>query len=304
MKTLSTKEIITIRDWYNYSTHLLQLHNIKSEQTDSLLLLELVTGFERKQLLVHFDNVLKESQKKLLNHYLNIRLTNYPMAYIIKKVNFYGYDFIVNQNVLIPRPETEILVQKSLLLINFWLTIQKLTLSYIVVPKFIKTNFQLKGVDLGCGSGNIGISITKQIPNIRVDLVDNSSKSLKICRLNVVKNNCKNKVINKDFNELDFNDYRFIVANLPYLPLKFPINAEAKFEPSSALYAGKDGLDDYIKLFNLLKKHNRKVLLIIIEKFNIFDQELITLAKNAGYKVIFNEKFTLGLSTIYSYSSI
>jgi len=285
---------MTIRDWYNYSTHLLKSHNIESEQTDSLMLLELVTHWKREKLLVHFDDTLKQNQKKLLNHYLKIRLTHFPMAYITKSINFYGYNFIVNQDVLIPRPETEILVQKSILLITFWQNIQNLILTCLTTATFVDNKLKFRGADLGCGSGIIGISITKKIPNIKINLVDNSKKSLKICHLNVVKNNCNNKIINSDFSKLNFNHYHFIVANLPYLPLNFPINSEAKFEPKSALYAGKDGLDNYRKLFIILKNNNQKVLLIIIEKLKIFDSELINIAKNAGYKVIFNENFTIG----------
>ena len=147
---------------------------------------------------------------------------NYPLDYIINKKSFFGYDFYVDENVLIPRPETEELVQ--------WVIDDN-------------TNDRKKLIDLGAGSGCIGISISKTI-NLDVTLADISKEALRVCNLNKDILESKVKIIEYDMNTNFTNNEFFdiIISNPPYLDYskKDEIDENVNFEPHIALFAPKD----------------------------------------------------------------
>ncbi len=276
---------MTCSNWFKISTQRLKANNIKSAQLDSLIILEHVLKISRTKLLVHFDQTINDHQKKLLNHYLKLRLNYLPIAYITNSINFYGFNFYVNQNVLIPRPESEEIVTKANLLIFLFYSISFL----INNPK----NFNLTGVDIGSGSGNLGISLSLINSYCRVDLVEKSKKAAKVCQINVVKNNQKNQVFISDFSKINLSNYHFIIANLPYLPLKFKLDQATNHEPKMALFSGRDGLKDYRKLFKTIAKLSKKPLLIILEKLDFLDYQLIELARLNNYHAIIKTKFII-----------
>lgn len=276
---------MTRSDWFKISTQKLKANNIKSAQLDSLIILEHVLKISRTKLLVHFDQTINDHQKKLLNHYLKLRLNYLPIAYITNSINFYGFNFYVNQNVLIPRPESEEIVTKANLLIFLFYSI-----SFLINNS---KNFNLTGVDIGSGSGNLGISLSLINPYCRVDLIEKSKKAAQICQINVVKNNQKNQVFISDFSKINLSNYHFIIANLPYLPLKFKVGQATSHEPRTALFSGQDGLKDYRKLFKTIAKLSKKPLLIILEKLDFLDYQLIELARLNNYQTIIKTKFVI-----------
>ena len=161
------------------------------------------------------DMLLRESLKKILR--------NYPLDYIINKKSFFGYDFYVDENVLIPRPETEELVQ--------WVIDDN------------NNGDKKKLIDLGTGSGCIGISISKAI-NLDVTLADISKEALRVCNINkdILKSNVK--IIEYDLNTKFTNNEFFdiIISNPPYLDYysKDEIDENVNFEPHIALFAPED----------------------------------------------------------------
>jgi|TARA_B100001059_G_scaffold74495_1_gene72061 release factor glutamine methyltransferase len=163
----------------------------------------------------------QDSKKKILKSLDQIS-KNYPIDYIINKKNFYGYDYYVNEDVLIPRPETEELVQ--------W-----------VLEDNSNNNKSKKLIDLCSGSGCIGITISKENRNIDVTLSDVSEKALEICNKNKIKLNTCAKTVKLDLNSnfIFHNKFDIIVSNPPYLSTNEAneIGENVKFEPKIALFA-------------------------------------------------------------------
>ncbi|MDG2500562.1 MAG: peptide chain release factor N(5)-glutamine methyltransferase [Flavobacteriaceae bacterium] len=163
----------------------------------------------------------QDSKKKILKSLDEIS-KNYPIDYIINKKNFYGYDYYVNEDVLIPRPETEELVQ--------W-----------VLEDNSNNNKSKKLIDLCSGSGCIGITISKENRNIDVTLSDVSEKALEICNKNKIKLNTCVKTVKLDLNSnfIFQNKFDIIVSNPPYLSTNEAneIGENVKFEPKIALFA-------------------------------------------------------------------
>jgi len=160
-----------------------------------------------------YKNILVESLDKISK--------NYPIDYIINKKNFYGYDFYVNEDVLIPRPETEELVQ--------W-----------VLEDNANINKSIKLIDLCSGSGCVGITISKENKNMDVTLSDVSEKALEVCNKNKVQLNSEVKTIKLDLNSNFKSKYKYdvIVSNPPYLSPNEAnkIGENVKFEPEIALF--------------------------------------------------------------------
>lgn len=161
-----------------------------------------------------YKNILVESLDKISK--------NYPIDYIINKKNFYGYDFYVNEDVLIPRPETEELVQ--------W-----------VLEDNANINKSIKLIDLCSGSGCVGITISKENKNMDVIISDVSEKALEVCNKNKVQLNSDAKTIKLDLNSNFKSNYKYdiIVSNPPYLSPNEAneIGENVKFEPEIALFA-------------------------------------------------------------------
>ncbi len=171
-----------------------------------------------------------------------------PLQYVIGYVNFFGYKFKVNKNVLIPRFETEQLVETTL--------------------KYIENNFQkdVKILDIGCGSGVIGLTLKKKLPKAQVDLLDISKEAL-----DVAKENAKNLDLDVNFIHSDcfanvLDKYDIIISNPPYIGLEEEIDSIVKEnEPYIALYAGQEGLDIYKKILREIQNHVKEKYLIAFE---------------------------------------
>lgn len=174
-------------------------------------------------------------------HYLKRLASGEPVAYIIKKKEFYGLDFFVDERVLIPRPETEMLVEQ------------------VLRYSGAKPSKKLKILDLGTGSGNIAISLAKNLPDECIDLIDAvdlSEAACEVAKMNALQHGVDDRISIFQADLLDFADegehYDVIVANLPYIGVVTNNSASEnvkKFEPKSALFAGNDGLALYEKLF-------------------------------------------------------
>lgn len=193
-----------------------------------------------------------EVSKDIVEKYLNQldKLTmNKPIQYIMGTSNFYGNDYIVNENTLIPRFETEELVEK--------------TLQYI---KKIFPNKKLKIIDLGTGTGCIGITLKKYLPNSEVTLVDINSKTLKVTEKNAKKLNAEVTILKSDYFENVEGKFDIVISNPPYIKENEKIESLVKDnEPHQALYAGIDGLDSYRKILSTIKEHLNDHYLIALE---------------------------------------
>ena len=197
----------------------------------------------------HLDDIVSEEKIEKFKIQISKLNSGKPIQYVIGNVNFLGYNFNIDENVLIPRFETELLVEKC---------------HQFIKEKFNTTN--LKVVDLGCGSGVIGLTLKKMNPSLDLDLIDISLNAL-----NVAKNNAKNLELNCNFKQNDFlkkleEKYDVIISNPPYIKNNEQVEDIVKNnEPHLALYAGDDGLDCYKKILKNIRKNLKDKYLIAFE---------------------------------------
>ena len=232
----------------NYGNKILKSNNIISYKLDSELLLAKALNKSREDILTNLNFTLEQKEFYMFKRLLIRRKKKEPIAYIFNQKEFWKYKFLVNEDVLIPRPETEIIVEEVL----------KLT-SYNSSKLFL---------DIGTGSGCLILSILKERPNSHGTAIDISKKAIKIAINNAKIHHLENKIkfINNDIDKFNNNKYDFIVSNPPYInDINFKrLEANVKlFEPTIALKAGLDGLkviENIIKKSKKLLKKNGKLI--------------------------------------------
>jgi release factor glutamine methyltransferase len=217
-----------------YAQKLLSEHNIDDSYFESRILLCHVLGISPAQLYSRPEYILNSNEYENLVSLLHRRQNHEPTSYLTGQREFYGINLAVNSNVLIPRPETELLVEQSIETIK-------------QNPRFLNGE-TISIADIGTGSGAISIGIASNIDNIKIYAVDISEKALDIARLNINKYGLDDKIITLYGNLLNSlpEPVDLIVANLPYIR-EADIDAlmpEIKyFEPYIALNGGYDGID-------------------------------------------------------------
>ncbi len=217
----------------------------KNTLLESHILLCHVLNITRVDIITKENSLIDDDDLKLFFDLCLKRSKHEPIAYLINKKEFYGENFYVDENVLIPRPETEELIDIAL--------------------NFIKSNKNIKVIDVGCGSGVIAVILKKIFPLIEMSALDISENAL-----NVSKKNAKNILKNDNdihfilSDAIDFNNsekYDIIISNPPYVPLseKNQLSKDLTYEPQNALFAGLDGLNFYTqflqKIPNILKQN-------------------------------------------------
>ena len=233
---MTVEELIVLGKKYTSSTH-------------AKMLLAILLEVNPLELLTILDKVVEEDKVNLYKESLQALSENRPIQYVIGHVNFYGLKFKVNENVLIPRFETEELVEN----IKNYLEKKNIT-----NPKVL---------DLGCGSGVIGLTLKHFFPNSLVTLVDISEEALK-----VAESNAKTLVLDVNFIKSDWfsnvpiDKYDVIVSNPPYIMNDEEIEEIVKNnEPAIALYGGNDGLDCYRSILKDINKYLKDDYLIAFE---------------------------------------
>ncbi len=230
---------------------------------------EILLGYALKKskefLYTHPERKITTKQKKKYIKLINRRCFGEPVAYLTNHKEFFGLDFFIDKRVLIPRPETELLVEE--------------VLSEIREQK--SENRNLVMADVGTGSGCIAISLAKNLPQAEIIATDISKKAIKVATQNARKHQVKMKILNGDLlTPLAGKKIDVLVANLPYgwRQWKNITNQEAvglKFEPASAIFTGEKGLAIYVRLFKQLAERNQKPKIIIVE----FDPRQTSLIK-------------------------
>lgn len=153
---------------------------------------------------------------------------NYPVQYLIGNVDFYGYTINVKKGVLIPRFETETLIEK--------------TIEYL--KKYNLTDTDV--LDIGTGSGCIPIVLKKELKDLTITTIDKSGKALRIAKKNAKQNKADITFIHKSiYSYKPVNKYGLIISNPPYVAFDEEVDPQTKYEPKMALYAKNDGLEFY-----------------------------------------------------------
>ena len=240
----------------------------QSAKLDVEILLSEAIQKNREYLIMNFKKKVENKNIKLFKKMLNKRKKGEPIAYILNKKEFWKNSFYVDRNVLIPRPDTEVLVEEVLKLFN--------------------KNLKLNVLDIGTGSGCILLSILKERKNFYGTGIDISKKAIKVANFNAKMHQLSNRV-NFYYSDIDkflFGKYDLIESNPPYIKkmsLKYLDKDIKGYEPTQALDGGKCGFSEIEKVVNkasiLIKKNGRFVLEIG------FDQKKKTLEilKNNGF---------------------
>lgn len=227
-----------------------------SANLDAELLLCHITGFAQHQLITHSESTISQQQLDNFNQLLERRLQHEPIAYIINNKEFYGYDFYVDNRVLIPRPETEELVDYALKHAN--------------KPGSI--------LDVACGSGCIGLSLLleyiKQNHPVKVTALDVSKSALQVTTINIERLLPKQfqqqiETVESDILQANLKQkYDLIVSNPPYIPSARIQNLEASvsnYEPILALDGGELGSKFFFKLLKLYQENLTSGGMMIVE---------------------------------------
>ncbi len=284
--SLSSIVDITVREISDFLT----TSGSKTPRLDSQLLVSHVLNKDRSWLLAHPEHVIPKSSQTVLQKLLIRRISNEPMAYILGKQEFYGREFLVTPDTLQPRAETETMIDMLKNLLQ-----HKICFSEVEPCKII---------DVGTGSGCLAITAALEAERWRlvvgktkahVHATDISNAALKIAKQNA--KNLKADVTFYKGNLLEplpstiyhLPSTLIILANLPYVPTKHPINQAATHEPSIALFGGDDGLDLYRTLFeqteSRVKSQESRVRpkYIFTESLLFQHETLKVIAKQHGY---------------------
>jgi release factor glutamine methyltransferase len=208
---------------------------------------------DRMSLYLNKDAVLEKDKGKLAASVLKRRSEGEPLQYILGKSDFFGLEFKVNPDVLIPRPETEILVEASI--------------GYIRKDQTQETTLDV--LELGTGSGCIAVSLAKSLQGIFITATDISGKALAVARENVYSNKASEKItlLQSDLFYLCNRVYDVIISNPPYIPSSEieKLQTEIQFEPRIALDGGSDGLHFYRRIISESVHYLKRGGLLILE---------------------------------------
>ena len=251
-------------------TNILKNKSILSAKLDSEILMAKALGKKREYIILNNDKIIKEQNLEYFKKLVQERATRKPIAYLLNKKSFWNSEFNVNKNTLIPRPDTEIILEQIL--------------------KFTKNKNYLNILDIGVGSGCILLSVLKERKNFYGTGIDISRNSLDICKMNAKKLLLERRVkfFKSDVDKFAIGKYDLIVSNPPYIKtsyLKYLESDVIKFEPKLALDGGLDGLSVIRKVIKksseLLKKNGKFILEIGFDQKN----KVIKLLNNKGFYI-------------------
>ena len=234
---------------------ILRESGIKSYKIDSEILMSRVIKKNRADIILNSKTELSQKDYNLYENLIIQRSKQKPIAHLTGKKEFWKYEFSVTKDVLIPRPDTEIIVEKTL--------------------KLTKNKNKLKVLEIGIGSGCILLSILKERKNFYGTGIDISKKTIEICKIN-----CKNlglsnrvKLLKTDIDNFRYGKYDLIISNPPYIKkfdLKYLEKEVSFYEPKPALDGGLDGLSELRKVIlnssKLIKRNGKLVLEIAFDQ--------------------------------------
>ena len=223
--------------------------HVEEPSLESRVIIQKATGLTRPVLLSHPERELSDAEMQTIEAMTARRLSGEPLPYILGEWEFFGHSFAINPSVLIPRPETEMMVEAAL--------------------EWLKNHPEVSmAFDIGAGSGCIGISLLLGLPNLRVTAVDIQRDALLTARENAHRLGCAERFLPLQadlFSALDGSP-ALICANLPYIPTQTCEDLPAaEFEPLTALDGGKDGFKYYRLLFRQICHKINKEALILCE---------------------------------------
>tara|TARA_B100000989_G_C19418676_1_gene417637 strand:+ start:82 stop:921 length:840 start_codon:yes stop_codon:yes gene_type:complete len=233
----------------DFGYNILKLNNINTYKIDTEILLSDTLNISKEKLILNLkENISDKNYNNFLSK-LNRRKSREPVAYIIKKKEFWKNEFYLDRNVLIPRPETEYLVEETL--------------------KIISQFHKKKILEIGIGSGCLIISILKERQLCSADGIDSSKKAVKVAKINAKLHQIKNriKIFKSDVDNYNVGKYDLIVSNPPYIDThQLKYLGVSEYEPYTALNGGINGTEVLMKVVvkaSQLLKVNGKLIIEI-----------------------------------------
>jgi release factor glutamine methyltransferase len=232
-----------LKELFRKITEIFKESKIENPANEALILISKILNLPKHHIISYPDLEISEEDAKKLVVLSEKRASGYPMAYLTKNKEFFGLDFYIEEGVLIPRPETEILVEK-------------------VIEKLQNVKNELIGLEVGVGSGCISVSLLKNIKNLQIIGIDISEKALEITEKNAKIYEVLDRlklfkfdIMNEKMNSLNLSKLDFVVSNPPYIKEEDyqKLQKEVKKEPKEALISGKEGTEFYEKIVNSLK---------------------------------------------------
>jgi len=248
----------------------LKKYQIKNPLLDSEILISKAIKRDREFIALNFNEEINEKDYIYFKKLISDRSKGKPVAYIIGKKAFWNYEFKINENVLIPRPDTEIIIEQVL--------------------KIFKNKNKLNFLEIGVGSGCILLSILKEKKSFLGTGIDISKECLKICEINAHKLDIKNRIrlIKSDIDNFNYGKYDLIISNPPYIKkqyLRYLDKEVVKFEPKLALDGGLEGTSEIRKVIDrsseLIKKQGKLILEIAFDQ----KKEVKQLLKDKGFYI-------------------
>ena len=261
---------MNIENILNEGINILQKNKIANPQLDSEILLSNSIKRDKKHIILNPKEILNSEQLRKFKSLIERRKKGEPIAYLINKKEFWKDEFFVNKDVLIPRPDSELIIEQVL--------------------KIYSKDVQLQVLDIGTGSGCILLSILKERSNFYGTGIDISKKSINVSKFNAKQLNLTNRVkfFHSSVDNFNNGKYDIIVSNPPYieqLSLKYLEKDVVNFEPKLALSGGFDGFSKIRKVINkasiLIKKNGKFILEIGFNQKN----KVIKILKEEGFYV-------------------
>lgn len=269
---MGKKDVWTISSLLNWTVNYFKSKNIQSARLDAEVLLSHVLRQERIYLYVHFDEPMEQNELSKFRECVKKRAQHVPIAYIIGEREFMGLPFKVTKDTLIPRPDTEILVENVL--------------------NNVDKDKEIEIVDIGTGSGAIILSLLVNLPKAQGKTVDISSKAIEVAKENAVNLQVNDRCeffVGDLFAPLNDSKFDVIVSNPPYIPQKDIATLEddvKEYEPVSALTDGGDGLSYYRRLLSEGKAYIKENGFIALEIGIYQSEDVKQIAMDNGWKNI------------------
>lgn len=226
-----------------YSSRLKYVTHIPAKEVE-ILMLHLLN---KNTIWLHLNYNEPFTKEKELEQLIKKREKDYPIEYLTNKATFYGENFIVREGVLIPRPETELLIENALEIIK-------------------KENRAMNILEIGVGSGIISVMLALLVKDIKIVAVDINEKALELAKENAIKHKVEDKIefkLSNLYENIENINFDITISNPPYIANNYVLPDNVKYEPSNALFGGKVG-DELLK--NIIDEtYNRKIPYLLCE---------------------------------------
>ena len=261
---------MNIKDLVNSGVKILKENNIKNPILDAEIILSSIIKKDRDYIILNENDQINQFLIKKFFNFINRRKTGEPISYIVKSKYFWNNCFYVNKDVLIPRPDTEHIVEEVL--------------------KLVRINSRKSVLDIGTGSGCILLSILKERKLLTGYGIDISKKSINVCKINAKRLEIKNraKFYVSDIDKFFLGKYDIVVSNPPYIDtskIKYLEKDVSKFEPRLALDGGVDGFSEITKVVGRTKDLIKKNGIFILEIGFKQKEKVIEILNKKGFYI-------------------